>query len=196
MTPEKYLIELLTLPWISPWLRPQVSRNGKWVAWTWFGTGPAGDVYLASTDGLVKPVRLSKSADRTLLVSWTPDSKGIIVAQDKGGNERFQLLRIDIERPLWMVPFTEVDPSYFLRGGDLQANDRWLVYGANYDFERDREIEPTWVYRHDLESGERKVLAKPGKGAYLRPRLSPDGRFILYNRKDLHPAGQQVWVQR
>ena len=127
-------------------------------------------------------------------MSWTPDSKAIIVAQDRGGNERFQLLRIEIERPLEMLPLTEVDPAYFLRGGDLHANGRWLVYGANFDLVGSREIEPTWIYRHDLESGERIVLAKPRKASYVRPNLSPDGRFVLYTRRDLHPAGEQVWL--
>ncbi|NCF66472.1 MAG: prolyl oligopeptidase family serine peptidase [Chloroflexi bacterium] len=194
MTPEKYLDELLTLPWISPWLRPKVSRDGKWVAWTWFGMAPVGDVYVAATDGSTEPVRLSDGAERTLLVSWTPDGRSLIVAQDKGGDERFQLLRIDVERPLQMTPLTEADPAYFLRGGDLHANGRWLMYGANYDFIDGKQIEATWVYRHDLESGERKLLARPEKGSYLRPKLSPDGRFVLYTRGDRHPAGQQVWL--
>jgi len=97
MTPQKYLDALLTLPWISTWLRPKVSRDGKWVAWTWFGVGPAGDVFVAPTDGTAEPLQLSNTADSTRLVSWTPDSKAIIVAQDEGGNERFQLSRIDIE---------------------------------------------------------------------------------------------------
>jgi dipeptidyl aminopeptidase/acylaminoacyl peptidase len=81
-----------------------------------------------------------------------------------------------------------------LRGGDLHSNGRWLVYGANFDFESGMEIGPTWVCRHDLESGMRKVLARAEKASYLRPRLSPDGRFVLYTKKDLHPAGQQVWL--
>jgi Tol biopolymer transport system component len=106
VTPEKYLDELLTLPWISPWLRPKVSRDGKWVAWTWFGMAPVGDVYVAATDGSTEPVRLSDGAERTLLVSWTPDGRSLIVAQDKGGDERFQLLRSDVERPLQMTPLT------------------------------------------------------------------------------------------
>jgi len=194
MTPQKYLDELLTLPWISPWLRPQVSRDGKWVAWTWFGTGPAGDVYGASTGDTAEPLQLSNTPDNTRLVSWTPDSTAIIVAQDEGGNERFQLSRIDIDRPLQMIPLTEANPNYFLRGGYLHANGRWLIYGANFDVESGEEIEPFWLYRHDLVSGERMVLARPNKAAFMRPRLSPDSRFILYTRSDLHPAGEQIWL--
>jgi dipeptidyl aminopeptidase/acylaminoacyl peptidase len=194
MTPQEYLDELLKMPRISPWLRPQVSRDGQWVAWTWFGVGTAGEVFVAPADGTAGPRQLSNTADNTRLVSWTPDSKAIIVAQDEGGNERFQLSRIDIDRPLQMVPLTEANPNYFLRGGDLHENGRWLIYGANLNSETGQEIEPTWIYRHDLNSAERAVLARPHNPAYIRPLLSPDGRFVLYNRRDRHPAGQQLWL--
>ncbi len=194
MIQEDYLEKLLSLPNISPWLRPKVSRDGKWVAWTWFQTGPAADVFAVPVDGSLGPIRLSNTAEDTYLVSWTPDSKAVIVAQDKSGDERDQLFRIDIDRPLEMVPLTEPDPQYFLRGGELHPNGRWLVYGANFDLHAGAEIEPTWIYRHDLESGERKILARPEKANYLDPHISPDGRAVLYNRKDLHPAGSQVWL--
>ncbi|MBS3752695.1 MAG: S9 family peptidase, partial [Anaerolineales bacterium] len=104
------------------------------------------------------------------------------------------LFRILLEDPLTMFPLTEPDPDFFIRGGELHPNERWLVYGANYDFAAEKEIEPTWIYRHDLDTGEREVLARPKKGSYIVPQLSTDGRWILYNRKDLHPAGRQVWV--
>ncbi len=193
-TLEEFLDRLLSLPQISTWLRPKVSRDGKRAAWTWFGAGPASDVFVASTSASAGPRRLSDTADRTLFLSWTPDSKAVIVAQDRGGNERYRLFRIDIERPLEMVPLTEADPPFFLRGGDLHPNGRWLVYGANYDNATGGEIEPTWIYRLDLENGERKVLARPEKASYLRPLLSPDGHYVLYTRSDRHPAGQQIWL--
>ena len=93
-----------------------------------------------------------------------------------------------------MIPLTEFNPNYFLRGGQLHENGRWLIYGANFDVETGQEIDPTWIFRHDIESGKREVLARPKKAAFLRPQLSPDGRFVLYTRSDLHLAGQQVWL--
>jgi dipeptidyl aminopeptidase/acylaminoacyl peptidase len=191
MKSEEYLDALLSLP--GMW-SPQVSRDGKWVAWSWFRAGPAADVYAAPTDGSSPSIRLTQTADNTYLVSWTPNSRAVIVEQDRDGNERAQLFRVDLDRPLDMVPLTEPEPNYFIRGGDLHPNGRWLVYGANVDAATRQEIEPTWMYRHDLETGERRVLARPEKGGYIWPDLSPTGTHILYGRKDLHPAGYQFWL--
>ena len=191
MQAEEYLDALLSLPGME---LPQVSRDGKWVAWTWFRTGPAADVFAVPTDGSTPPLRLTETPDDTLLVSWTPDSRSVVVEQDKDGNERAQLFRVDLDRPLEMIPLTEPGPKYFIRGGDLHPNGRWLVYGANLDVATGQEIEPTWIYRHDLETGERRVLARPEKGAYIVPSLSHTGSHVLYRRRDLHPAGWQVWL--
>ena len=191
MNPMEYLDAILSLPNIRG---AQVSRNGQWVAWTWFNAGPAADVYAAPTDGSMSPICLTETLENTLLISWTPDSRSVLVCQDKKGNERFQLFRIDLDSPLTMVPLTEEDPNYFLRGGNLHPNGRWLVYGANVDIETGKEIEPTWIYRHDLKTGRRCVLARPEKGGFIRPELRPLGTHVLYTRMDLHPAGEQVWL--
>ena len=191
MTPEQYLEALLTLPGL---FLPKASPDGKWVAWVWFRVGPTADVYAAPTDGLAPPVRLTDTPEDTVLVSWTPDSRAVIVGQDHDGNERTQLFRVDLERPLEMVPLTEPAPGYFIRGGQLHPNDRWLVYGANFDVATGQEIEPTWVYRHDLQTGERTVLARPQKGGWYFPDLNPAGTHVLYTRMDLHPAGRQIWL--
>jgi dipeptidyl aminopeptidase/acylaminoacyl peptidase len=191
MTPEEYLDALMALPGM---VRPQPSRDGRWVAWTWFRAGPAANVYAAPTDASAPPLQLTDTGENTFLVSWSPEGRSVVVAQDQGGNERYQLSRVDLSDPLHMHPLTEPDPGCFLRGGDLHPNGRWLVYGANYDYGAGAEIEPTWIYRHDLESGERLPLARPHKGAYIRPELSPLGTHVLYPRADLHPAGYQVWL--
>ncbi len=191
MTPDQYLEALLSLPGL---VAPAVSRDGRWVAWTWFRTGPAADVYAAPTDGSAPPIRLSETTDNTFLTSWTPDSRSVLVEQDKDGNERVQLFRIDLDNPGVMHPLTEPSPNYFLRGGQLHPDGRRLVYAANLDLDTGQEIEPTWLYCHDLETGERRPLARPKKGCYYVPELNDQGTHILYSRKDLHPAGRQVWL--
>ena len=45
-----------------------------------------------------------------------------------------------------------------------------------------------------METGERKPLAKPQKGAYYFPSLNSTGTHILYNRKDLDTSGYQLWL--
>ncbi len=191
MTKEQYLEALLSLPGLAV---PEISPDGKWAAWSWFRVGPAADVYVAPTDGSAPPLRLTDTPDDTIIVSWMPDSKSVLVEQDHDGNERVQLFRVDLSQPGIMVPLTEPSPNYFLRGGQLHPNGRWLVYGANFDAAAGQEIETTWIYRHDLETGERSVLARPEKGGYCRPQLNEQGTHILYPRNDLHPAGQQIWM--
>jgi dienelactone hydrolase len=188
---EEYLDNLLTLPEI---FRPLVSRNQKNVAWTWYRMGPAADVFVALTDGSGLPIRLSETPENTYIVSWVPDSTAVIVMEDKGGNERYQLFRIDINNPLVMHPLTEENPNFYIRGGMLHLNKDFLIYGANYDFVSNQEIDPTWIYRHSLQTGERKVLAKPEKSGFIVPNMSSDGNLIIYPRKDRHPAGRQIWL--
>lgn len=191
MTPDQYLEHLLSLP--DLW-GAKVSPDGKWAAWTWYRAGPAADVYAAPTDGSRPPTRLSDTANDTILVSWTPDSQAVIVSQDQDGNERDQLFRIDIDRPLTLIPLTEPTPNYYIRGGQLHPNGRWLIYAANLDYETQQEIEPSWVYRHDLQTGARMPLAKPQKSGWYFPELNPTGTHILYTRMDQHPAGRQIWL--
>jgi dipeptidyl aminopeptidase/acylaminoacyl peptidase len=191
MTPEDYLEALLSLPGMY---NPSVSRNREWVAWSWWRVGPAAEVFAAPTDSSRSPFQLTETGEDTLIVSWIPDSSGVIVAQDKGGDERYRLFRVNLDNPKIMQPLTQADPQFFIRGGDLHPNGKFLIYGANYDSNSGKEIEPTWIYRHDLESGELEPLARPSKGGYIWPELSPDGGLVLYSRKDRHPAGRQVWL--
>jgi dienelactone hydrolase len=62
------------------------------------------------------------------------------------------------------------------------------------DVETGEEIEETWIYRQDLRSGEREVLARPRRGNLYAPQLNTPGDHILYHRNDLDPAGLQVWL--
>jgi dipeptidyl aminopeptidase/acylaminoacyl peptidase len=191
MNADDYLNALLTLPVLE---FPLASRDGSWVAWTWYHTGPAADVYAAPTDGSAAPVRLTETGQETILVSWTPDSRSVLVSQDHDGDERAQLFRVDLEQPGVMHPLTEPSPNFYLVGGQLHPNNRWLLYGANLDSSTGQEIEPTWLYRHNLDTGERMPLAQPKRACDCEPQLNAPGTHILYQRNDIHPAGLQVWL--
>ena len=191
MDPDRYLEVLLSVPVL---FGPQVSPDGSWVAWSWSRLGPAADVFAAPTDGSSPPIRLTETVDDTLVVSWTPDGRAIVVAQDRDGDERARLFLVRLANPGSLEPLTEETPNYYVRGGQVHRDGRWLVYGANLDAESGQEIEETWIYRHNLESGERRVLARPERGNYHAPQLSVPGDTILYHRNDLDPAGLQVWL--
>jgi len=190
-SPDGFLDALLTLPKLAS---TAVSPDGRWAAWTWYGIGPTANVYAAPIDRSAPPLRLTHSSDDTVLVSWTPDSRAVLVARDHDGDERAQLFRVDLDRPGALQPLTEPSPPYYLRGGNLHPNGRWLIYAMNFDVASGEEIESTWVYRHDLETGERLPLARPRKPSYYEPSLNDAGTHVLYNRQDLDPAGYQVWL--
>jgi dipeptidyl aminopeptidase/acylaminoacyl peptidase len=172
-----------------------VSPDGSWVAWSWSRLGPAADVFAAPTGGSQAPLRLTQTAEGdTEVVSWTPDGKSVLVAQDNDGNERVRLFRVRLAEPGVMEQLTAANPNYYLRGGQLHPNGRWLVYAANLDAETGMETEADRLYRHDLETGERKVLAAPERGSIPLPELNRGGTHVLYSRNDLDSAGQQVWL--
>lgn len=196
MNSEQYLDALLSLPKIlGPFpYGPEVSPDGKWMAWTASGFGEGPDVFAAPTDGSSVPVRLTNTDQMTLFSSWIPDSRAVLVRQDHEGDERYRLYRVDLGNPGEMVPLTEESPNYFLRGGQLHPNGRWLIYNANFDVSTGEEIEPSLLYRHDLQTGERLVLARPERASYYVPELNEQGTHIVYSRKDIDPSGIQVWL--
>lgn len=189
-SPDSYLDALLDLPRLFD---AQVSPDGRWAAWVWLGISATAHVYAAPTDASQPPIKLSDGDENVFLVSWTPDSQAVLVAQDHDGDERFQLFRVDLANPGVMQPLTEANPNFFLRGGSLHPNGHWLVYGANVD-EHGSEIEATWIYRHDLDTGERVPLARPQRTGYMQVSLSPDGQHVLYYRKERSAAGLQLWL--
>jgi len=186
-----FLDALLTIPNIYGY---KISRNSRYVAYTWKNVHPSLDVFLVPTDGTKKPVALTETSEATVIVDFAPDSESVIVGEDKNRNERVRLFEVRIDKPGQLTPLTEEDPPFYLRGGALHPNRKWLVYGANYDFKKKREIEPTWVYRQDLRTGETIALAKPVKPTWLYPWLNEPGTDVLYNRKELHPKGDQIWL--
>ena len=172
----------------------QVSPDARWVAWTWSGTGETDEVFVASTDGEDAPFRLGEAGLAARLVSWSPDSRSVLVERENDGDERSWLCRVDLERPSEFVPLSPVSPAYFVRGGSLHPDGRTLVYGANADLASGKEIEPTCVLRRDLQTGEEIELARPARGGENVPVLSPTGAHVLYFRSDRHPAGVQAWL--
>jgi dipeptidyl aminopeptidase/acylaminoacyl peptidase len=191
MTNDPFLHQLMSLPTIG---EARLSPDKKWVAFTWYRVHENYDVFLVPSDGSRTPVALTHTPEETQLVSWTPDSKAVIVSEDHDGDELARLFRIEINQPQVMQPLTEDRPAYFIRGGMLHPNGRHLFYGANYNFEQKRLIEPTWVYRHNLVSGVREPIACPSVAMWTEPALNRKGTHLIYPRRERHPAGRQYWL--
>jgi dipeptidyl aminopeptidase/acylaminoacyl peptidase len=171
----------------------KISPDLKWAVWVWANVGSSADVYIASIDENEPPRKLTDFNQNTSIISWTEDSRFIIVNHDYDGDERFRLYKIDIISGE-VFPLTEEHPPSFIRGGQITADGKYLIYGANYDFEKKQEIEPTIVYRHNLETGEKIKLAEPAKPSFLCPKINKQGSHIIYQRDDKHPQGEQIWM--
>lgn len=188
---NQFLASLLQTPLLAG---VHVSPDTQWVAWSWSNINPTRQVYLAPTDGSQAPQKVTNSNQDVWVTSWSPDSRFLLIEYDHDGDERIQIFRIDIHNLGQLIPLTAEHPPYFIRGGELTPDNRFLVYGANYDFKQKEVIEPTYIYRQNLKTGEKKLLAKPSKPIHSHPLLNDQGTYVLYHRKDLNPAGIQVWV--
>jgi dipeptidyl aminopeptidase/acylaminoacyl peptidase len=191
MTSDDYLAQLLALPAVDHAL---LSPDGRWVAFMWYRLHENMDVFLVPADGSAPPIALTYTSEFTELESWTGDSRAVIVSEDHDRDEHSRLFRVEIDRPGVMQPLTEDRPPYFVRGGHCSPDGNSLFYGANYDFETGQVLEPTWVHRHDLVSGERRVLARAVKPGYMTIELNRGGTHLLYSRQDRHPAGRQYYL--
>jgi dipeptidyl aminopeptidase/acylaminoacyl peptidase len=189
MPPRSFIDAILALPALG---RALLSPDGRLLAWTWYRKAPAADIYLAPSDGSAPPRRLTETRDDTQLLSWAPDSRSLVVAEDRGGDERGQLFRLALDGAL--APLTEPSPAWFPHGGEIDASGRYLVLSGNVDPSTGRTLEASWVLRHDLAQGERRALARPLKPNAYAPRLDRQGTRVLYVRRDLDPAGTQMWM--
>jgi hypothetical protein len=62
LSPTAYLDALLALPGLGG---TRISRDGRWVAWTWSRAAPVSDVYAAPTDGSASPLRLTAGTENS-----------------------------------------------------------------------------------------------------------------------------------
>ncbi len=184
--PEKLLELLLELPHLYA---AQLSLSGRTLAWVWNGVDPAPSVWARTPAGRVE--RMSHGEDEAFLLGFVPGEHGVVYETDPG----------DERTTPWARPWEgaperigEAHPPYFPRGAELHPERPWVFFGANYDFARGEAIEPTWIWRRDLETDELRALARPERPGTWAPQLSSDGGWLLFDRATAHPGGNAVWL--
>ncbi len=185
------LDSLMSLPRIAS---VKVSPDKKYLAMSISRIQENYDAFLKSTDGSGTLAPLTKTPEVTIVQDWAPDSKSILVAEDKARNERVTLYQVFLDSPGKMNPVTEIKPNFFMRGGYFGPRGNFIAYSVNYDYDIKKETETFRIVVQDLESGSKTVIARPDKPAYVTLSVDPNGRYILYNRSDEDPSGNQWWI--
>jgi dipeptidyl aminopeptidase/acylaminoacyl peptidase len=188
--PLDLIDRLLALPELE---RPSLSPDGQWLAWSWRGLGATVEVWIARTDGRIPPRRLVRNEDDLHVEDWWPDSRSLLLSGTRDGAEFVRLYRQDLDGGA-LENLTEAAPDFYIHGGHVMPDGRSLVYAANVDSTNGQVIEPAWVYRHDLDTGRRALLARPQRAHDDAPVPSPDGRHLLYARIDKGPGSRQLWL--
>src|SRR5213593_3587063 len=122
---DLFLQQLLSVPTV---LYAELSPDGKWAAFVWNHVHENMDVFVAPTDASHSPIALTHSPEATRLVRWCNNSRAVVVAQDHGHDEHDRLFLVRLNQPLVMHPLTDDQRSYFVRGGNLDADGRMLYY--------------------------------------------------------------------
>lgn len=186
---DTFLDRLLQVPQLYG---AKISPDGNFVAWIWAGLAETTQLWVAAASGAEPPRCLVGDDWDCDSLRWGPDSRSIVYARSKDGDERVGLHQVFLDGRA-PTALTEDRPDYYIHGGQLAKDGRTLLFSANVD-DNGAEIEPTWVYVQDGPKGRRRVLARPQRAHYGWPLLSPDDHHVLYDRNDPDPAGSQLWL--
>ena len=174
---------------------PSFSADGDHVAFTW--TGPKQDnvdVYVQQV-GVGAPLRLTTDAGNDYSPAWSPDGRAIAFLRQPPDSARHELRLIPPlggpERKL-----AEIQPGGFLRAVTLAwcPNSRCVIVT---DATSADQTKPDALFVVSLDSGEKRQLTTPRPPflADTDPRVSPDGRWLVF-RRDVAPfSGQLQLVQ-
>ncbi len=190
---ESFLDELMNLPSLYNGKR---SPDGKYVAFNIMNLYPNLDVFFTNALPSNSVTPLTNTQEFTILYNWWPDSKSVLIGQDSGRDERITLYQVFLDNLEHMEPLTRLKPEYYLRTPSISPDGKILYYCANYNFSSEAETEISHIFRHTLEDQSIELLTSPLKPAYNLVYLNLRGTFLLYNRSDIKPGGDQWWLIR
>lgn len=182
---------------------PQVSPDGRWLAWTWAGPDETGNVWIVPTDGTRAPCRLTAGSDHFYVRGFSRDGMQILLAQSVGASERDRLFlgklpgrgkESKLQEPIEPCPITALQDDYYVFGGTFSPDGKTAYYTASMDPATGKAIDGQHIIAQDLISETITSLAHGPSLDEAGPRLSPDGRRLIYHRHDLQPGGSQVWL--
>ncbi len=172
----------------------KLSGDGHWLFYEAEGLHEVTEIYALRTDGRASAERLTHSDDHVFLRGVNADGSRLIVAMSENACEHDRLWLLDRGQGNRMEPLTPAQQDHYVYGGTFLPDGQSFVFMADYDYQKGAVTAGGWLYRQDIASGRRQVLAETTSPFEYGPELSPSGRQILWHRHDLAPGGTQIWV--
>ncbi len=171
------------------------SADGVWAFWCMAGPTETENVWCVPIDGSAPPRMLTDGEDHFSIRDVAPDGGRLLLAQSVNANEHDHLLLLDRQTGA-LTQITPVQDTHYVYGGAFSADQRAVFFLADHDYASGQVTTGAWLWRQDLESGERTCLARADSPPhfYVGPQLSPDGTRLLWHRSDRSPGGYQLWV--
>ena len=178
---------------------PQISQihasgNGRWAFWCWSGLSETDEVWCAPTDGSAPPERLTFGDDHFLIRDVSDDGHLLVLAQSRDACERDRLWLLNRAKANRLTELTPAQETHYVLGGVLSPDAQTIYFVANFDYGAGTVMQGGWVWRQDIASGGRTLLARSDAPFGDGVRLAPDGRRLLWPRNLRAPGGTQLWV--
>jgi Dipeptidyl aminopeptidases/acylaminoacyl-peptidases len=170
---------------------PQVSGDGKWLAWAWAGITETANIWIVPTDGSASPRMVTDGADHFRVAHINRDGSRLILRQSQGSDEHEQLFILDVSDGATPEPLTPQQTDHYVFGASLHPKENALLFNANCD-EAGQATEGSWLHVLDLKTGARRVLARMMAVNENAPAIGMGGTRVLYHRNDDHPRGRQI----
>jgi Tol biopolymer transport system component/imidazolonepropionase-like amidohydrolase len=179
--------------------QPAFSPDGRSVAFISDRDG-AENVWVMDVDG-GEPRRLSanRAHDEFASPAWAPDGSHVVVSRSNWGLRTFELWAYHLEggRGVQITRAkTGAETPVSQRSNSLGAvyspDGRYLYYAHRSGGFVYNAPFPMWqIVRHDLRTGDQDPITQV-QGSAFRPRLSPDGRLLVYGTRHEQQTGLRV----
>jgi len=146
-----------------------ISPDKKKFYFTWKITGVHQIWTLDSTRSF--PIQLTGGKDSTKIEDITPDSKWLVVSQDKDGAENPGLYLLSIDGLIRKTVFETAKTRSFL--SYVSDDGKFLIYSAN-----DEKPDSYTYYKYDMQSGQREKIFRED-GQWFMADYSKDGRWLM-----------------
>ena len=172
-------VPLTTMPGTEQ--NPSLSPDGNLVAYSWDGPNLDNtDIYVQQIGGGA-PLRLTTDPAIDLCPAWSPD--GRFIAFGRGAPFKWEVFIVPSlggpERKAGVSRSVAPQVSWSPDGRNLVISDRGSL------------SEPSGIFLHSLDSGQRRKLTSPPAGTFGDDagRISPDGRWLLVVRNEAYITG-------